>query len=95
MIRRKLALFLFVKNTLAYISPEQTGRMNRALDYRTDFYSLGVTFYQLLTNRLPFSTNDALELIHNHIAKHPLPPHIFNPDIPPFISQVVLKRIYS
>lgn len=64
-----------LEGTLAYISPEQTGRMNRSLDYRTDFYSLGVTFYELLTGKLPFETNDALELVHCHIAQHPIPPH--------------------
>ncbi len=60
-----------LEGTLAYISPEQTGRMNRGIDYRTDFYSLGVTFYELLTGHLPFETNDPMELIHCHIAKIP------------------------
>ncbi|NER96026.1 MAG: serine/threonine protein kinase, partial [Symploca sp. SIO1B1] len=60
-----------LEGTLPYISPEQTGRMNRSLDYRTDFYSLGVSFYKLLTGQLPFITNDALELVHCHIAKMP------------------------
>jgi len=64
-----------LEGTLAYLSPEQTGRMNRLLDYRTDFYSLGVTFYQLLTGQLPFVTTDILELVHCHIAKQPVPPH--------------------
>ena len=62
-----------LEGTLAYISPEQTGRMNRAIDYRTDFYSLGVTFYELLTHQLPFPSNDAMELVHCHIAKQPVP----------------------
>ncbi|HEY9711642.1 MAG TPA: serine/threonine-protein kinase, partial [Oculatellaceae cyanobacterium] len=53
-----------LEGTLAYISPEQTGRMNRSLDYRTDFYSLGATFYELLTNQLPFDATDAMELVH-------------------------------
>ena len=57
--------------TLAYMSPEQTGRMNRMLDYRTDFYSLGITYYEMLTSKLPFASNDPLELIHNHIAVTP------------------------
>ncbi|MBP0011260.1 protein kinase domain-containing protein [Roseofilum sp. Belize Diploria] len=61
-----------LEGTLAYISPEQTGRMNRSLDYHTDFYSLGVTFYELLTGKLPFIVEDALELIHCHIAKMPI-----------------------
>ncbi len=80
-----------LEGTLAYISPEQTGRMNRSLDYRTDFYSLGVTFYELLTRKLPFETHDALELAHCHIARIPGPPHELNPGIPEKISEIVLK----
>ncbi|MEH2438415.1 MAG: AAA family ATPase [Nostoc sp.] len=63
-----------LEGTLAYISPEQTGRMNRLIDYRTDFYSLGVTFYELLTGELPFQSNEPMELVHSHIAK--LPPSL-------------------
>ncbi|NEP12850.1 MAG: serine/threonine-protein kinase PknK, partial [Symploca sp. SIO2C1] len=62
-----------LEGTLAYISPEQTGRMNRGIDYRTDFYSLGVTLYELLTGVLPFHSSDPMELLHCHIAKAPLP----------------------
>ncbi|MDF5730601.1 MAG: AAA family ATPase [Rhizonema sp. PD38] len=80
-----------IEGTLAYISPEQTGRMNRGIDYRTDFYSLGVTFYELLTNQLPFKFFDALELIHCHIAKQPIPPHTINPKIPMTVSEIVMK----
>src|SRR5919199_1939577 len=80
-----------LEGTLAYISPEQTGRMNRSLDYRTDFYSLGVSFYELLTNQLPFESIDALELVHCHIAKHPIPPHEVNPEIPLAVSEIVMK----
>ncbi|HEY9302029.1 MAG TPA: AAA family ATPase, partial [Phormidium sp.] len=80
-----------LEGTLAYISPEQTGRMNRALDYRTDFYSLGVTFYELLTGKLPFETEDALELVHCHIARQPVPPHEIEPQIPLIVSQIVSK----
>ena len=58
-----------LEGTLPYISPEQTGRMNRGIDYRTDFYSLGVTFFQLLTGKLPFETQEPMELIHCHIAR--------------------------
>ena len=65
--------------TLAYMSPEQTGRMNRSLDRRTDLYSLGVSFYQLLTGHLPFEASDPLELVHSHIARAPRPPH--EPDV--------------
>lgn len=80
-----------LEGTLAYLSPEQTGRMNRAIDYRTDFYSLGVTFYELLTGQLPFVTEDVLELVHCHLAKVPTPPHQLQPPIPPILSQIILK----
>ncbi|MBW4428582.1 MAG: AAA family ATPase [Nostoc desertorum CM1-VF14] len=80
-----------LEGTLAYLSPEQTGRMNRLLDYRTDFYSLGVTFYELLTGHVPFETTDILELVHCHIAKVPPPPHELNTAIPKAVSDIVLK----
>ncbi|MES1026256.1 PAS domain S-box protein [Gloeocapsa sp. BRSZ] len=80
-----------LEGTLAYLSPEQTGRMNRRLDYRTDFYSLGVTFYELLTGQLPFPTQDILELVHCHIARPPIPPHELNATIPKPISDLILK----
>ncbi|MEG4294604.1 AAA family ATPase, partial [Microcoleus sp. C2C3] len=80
-----------LEGTLAYISPEQTGRMNRSLDNRADFYSLGVTFYELLTGKLPFETEDALELVHCHIARQPLSPHEIQPEIPLIISLLVSK----
>ncbi|MBD2325814.1 ATP-binding sensor histidine kinase [Alkalinema sp. FACHB-956] len=60
-----------LEGTLAYLSPEQTGRMNRGIDYRSDFYSLGITLFELLSGQLPFQSNDPMELIHCHIAKHP------------------------
>ncbi len=79
-----------LEGTLAYISPEQTGRMNRLIDYRTDFYSLGVTFYELLTGELPFQSNDPMELVHSHIAKQP--PLLGNrEDIPQVICDIVMK----
>jgi predicted ATPase/signal transduction histidine kinase len=68
--------------------------MNRAIDYRTDFYSLGVTFYELLTHQLPFETTDAMELVHCHIAKQPVPPHLLKREereIPKAVSDIVLK----
>lgn len=82
-----------LEGTLAYISPEQTGRMNRAVDYRTDFYSLGVTFYQLLTGSVPFQATDPLELVHAHIARMPVSPHRLNPKIPQAVSDIVLKLL--
>ncbi|WP_042490558.1 AAA family ATPase [Anabaena sp. PCC 7108] len=82
-----------LEGTLAYISPEQTGRMNRCLDYRTDFYSLGVTFYQMLTGCLPFNAADTLEFIHCHIAKQPISPQQLNPNIPPVVADIVMKLL--
>ncbi|MBD1840787.1 hybrid sensor histidine kinase/response regulator [Coleofasciculus sp. FACHB-501] len=82
-----------LEGTLAYMSPEQTGRMNRSLDYRTDFYSLGVTFYEMLTGELPFNATEPLELVHSHIAKMPLPPHQLNSEIPEAISNIVMKLL--
>ncbi|NEJ82979.1 protein kinase, partial [Rhizobium leguminosarum] len=79
--------------TLAYTSPEQTGRVNRSVDYRTDFYSLGITFYQLLCGQLPFTAQDALGLIHQHLAKQPLPPHHHKPTIALPLSQLVMKLL--
>jgi serine/threonine protein kinase len=82
-----------LEGTLAYLSPEQTGRMNRDMDYRTDFYSFGVTLYELLTGRLPFASDDPLELVHSHIAKLPPPPHASSPDLPLAVSAIVLKLL--
>ncbi|WP_293128425.1 AAA family ATPase [Microcoleus sp. bin38.metabat.b11b12b14.051] len=82
-----------LEGTLAYISPEQTGRMNRSLDYRTDFYSLGITFYELLTNQLPFDSKDVMELVHSHIAKQPLPIEQIKPEIPAAVSSIVMKLL--
>jgi len=80
-----------VEGTLAYMSPEQTGRMNRILDYRTDFYSLGVTLYEIFTGELPFQSNDPLEVVYGHIAVQPTLPQQLNPEIPPAISEIVMK----
>ncbi|MEG3989864.1 AAA family ATPase [Microcoleus sp. S28C3] len=82
-----------IEGTLAYMSPEQTGRMNRVLDRSTDFYSLGATFYRLLTQKLPFETDDPLELVHCHIAKQPIPPHELNPEVPIAVSNIVMKLL--
>ncbi|MFC2140751.1 diguanylate cyclase [Acidobacteriota bacterium] len=80
-----------LEGTLAYISPEQTGRMNRPLDYRTDFYSLGVTFYEMLTSQLPFETKDPMEMLHWHIARTPTAPERINPVIPTVLTDIVVK----
>ncbi|HIK10641.1 MAG TPA: AAA family ATPase [Oscillatoriaceae cyanobacterium M33_DOE_052] len=80
-----------LEGTFAYMSPEQTGRMNRQLDYRTDFYSLGATFYELLLGELPFTSGDAMELVHAHIAKQPVPPHERLAEIPKAMSDIVMK----
>lgn len=80
-----------LEGTLPYLSPEQTGRMNRSLDYRSDFYSLGVTFYELLTGQVPFTTQDTLELVHCHLAKRPTPPDQINPSIPQALSNIVMR----
>lgn len=80
-----------LEGTLAYLSPEQTGRMNRGIDYRTDFYSLGVTFYELLTGHLPFQSDDPLELVHCHIAKQALPVFQSNPTVPRILSDIIHK----
>ena len=82
-----------LEGTLAYISPEQTGRMNRSLDYRTDLYSLGATFYELLTNQPPFTGNDVMELIHSQIAREPVPPHEVRREIPQTVSSIVMKLL--
>ncbi|PSB09853.1 hypothetical protein C7B76_24775 [filamentous cyanobacterium CCP2] len=80
-----------LEGTLAYLSPEQTGRMNRSLDYRTDFYSLGVMLYELLTDQRPFRSTDLMELVHAHLARPPVPPHEVNSAIPLAVSQIVMK----
>jgi predicted ATPase/class 3 adenylate cyclase len=80
-----------LEGSLAYISPEQTGRMNRVVDYRTDLYSLGVTFYEMLTGRLPFQAADSLEMVHCHLAKIPKPVHEIDPSVPKLLSDIVMK----
>ncbi|MGP1386071.1 MAG: EAL domain-containing protein [Thainema sp.] len=80
-----------MEGTLAYLSPEQTGRMNRGIDYRTDYYSLGVTLYELLTGHLPFTASTAMEMVYCHMAKQPPPIQQFNPAVPEALAAIVYK----
>jgi PAS domain S-box-containing protein len=80
-----------IAGTLAYMAPEQTGRMNRSIDYRSDLYAMGVTFYQMLTGALPFTAGDAMEWVHCHIARQPVPPAQRVPGLPEPISEMVMK----
>ena len=80
-----------LEGSLAFISPEQTGRVNRRLDYRSDLYSLGVSLYQLFAGALPFVAREGIELVHAHIALTPVPPHEVNPELPLAVSQIVMR----
>ena len=82
-----------VAGTLAYMAPEQTGRMNRSIDSRSDLYALGVTFYQMLTGRLPFNAADPMELVHCHIARRPVAPAERLEGIPAVLSGIVMKLL--
>jgi diguanylate cyclase (GGDEF)-like protein len=82
-----------IDGTLSYISPEQTGRMNRPVTQSTDLYSLGITLYEIITGKLPFDDNDAITLIYNHIANRPVEPFIVDSRIPRQISDIIMKLI--
>jgi PAS domain S-box-containing protein len=82
-----------IAGTLAYMAPEQTGRMNRSVDSRSDLYALGVTFYELLTGVLPFTAVDPIELIHCHIAREPIPPGELASGVPAPLSMIVMKLL--
>jgi serine/threonine protein kinase len=84
---------LLLEGSLPYLSPEQTGRTSRAIDHRTDLYSLGVTFYQMLTGRLPFQARDPVEWVHCHVAQAPAPPSELMADVPETISRLILKLL--
>jgi PAS domain S-box-containing protein len=82
-----------IAGTLAYMAPEQTGRMNRSIDSRSDLYALGVTFYQMLTGSLPFTVADPMEWVHCHIARKPLPPGERLENIPAPVSEIIVKLL--
>ena len=83
----------FVAGTLAYMAPEQTGRMNRSIDSRSDLYSLGVTLYEVLTGTLPFTASDPMEWVHSHIARQPIPPGERVKNVPASVSAIVMKLL--
>jgi PAS domain S-box-containing protein len=83
----------FIAGTLPYMAPEQTGRMNRSIDSRSDLYSLGVTLYQMLTGSLPFIASDPMEWVHCHIARHPVPLSEWRKDVPEIVSAIILKLL--
>ncbi len=82
-----------IQRLLPYLAPEQTGRMNRPVDFRADFYALGVLFYEMLTQAPPFVSEDPVEIIHAHLARKPIPPVRLNPAIPAVLSDIVMKLI--
>ena len=79
--------------TLPYISPEQTGKINRSVDERSDLYSLGVVLYELMTRQFPFDSKNPTELIHHHIARVPVSPSEISSEIPEVISTIILKLL--
>jgi predicted ATPase len=83
----------FIAGTLAYMAPEQTGRMNRSIDSRSDLYALGVTFYQMLTGSLPFTATDPMDWVHCHIARTPPPPSERLASVPAAVSAIVMKLL--
>src|SRR5207247_1437217 len=83
----------FIAGTLSYMAPEQTGRMNRSIDSRSDLYALGVTLYEMLTGNLPFTASDPMELVHAHIARQPTPPHERLKSVPRPVSAIVMKLL--
>lgn len=80
-----------LEGTLAYLSPEQTGRMNRGIDYRSDFYALGITLFELFTGHLPFPSTDPMELVHCHLAQHPPAVDECNPELPKPLGKIIHK----
>ncbi|MBV8457952.1 MAG: protein kinase, partial [Acetobacteraceae bacterium] len=82
-----------IAGTLAYIAPEQTGRMNRSIDTRSDLYAVGVTLYRMLTGVLPFSAIEPMEWVHCQIARKPVPPHERLATVPVPVSQIIMKLL--
>ncbi|HEY5218872.1 MAG TPA: serine/threonine-protein kinase, partial [Gemmatimonadaceae bacterium] len=91
--RQDARLSARIEGSLPYISPEQTGRMSRDVDYRSDFYSLGVTCFELVTGRLPFSAADPLEWVHRHVSQTPPTAHEINRDVPEPLSRIIGKLL--
>src|ERR1700761_2698057 len=83
----------FIAGTLPYMAPEQTGRMNRSIDLRSDLYALGVTLYEMLTGSLPFIASDPMDWVHCHIARQPVPPDEHLKGIPRMLSAIVMKLL--
>ncbi|HSW07193.1 AAA family ATPase [Aquabacterium sp.] len=91
--RQALASPEDVAGTLAYMAPEQTGRMTRSIDSRSDLYALGVSFYEMVTGGLPFTTTDPMALCHSHIARQPAAPTEHVPGLPEPVSAIVMKLL--
>lgn len=83
----------YFPDAFLYMSPEQTGRTNHVLDYRSDFYSMGITFYEMLTGRVPFDSDDPIEIIFAHKSQKPLAPHKETPHIPKMLSDIIMKLL--
>jgi PAS domain S-box-containing protein len=83
----------FIAGTLPYMAPEQTGRMNRSIDSRSDLYALGVTLYEMLTGNLPFTASDPIEWVHCHIARYPVPPYERADGVPAGVSAIIMKLL--
>ena len=88
-----MALSVLAPASAAYVAPEQTGRISRAVDHRADLYALGATLYHMLAGRPPFDTHDPLELVHSHIARTPRAPGAIRPSVPEQLSRIVMRLL--